>query len=371
MAGRSIPTTAVRGRVQTANVIIGFVLAGCILSFTSCDPSDQRRFLRGDNISRLETKLRTAGTPARYQNDICIIQPPLAPLGQGLVIKADGPLTQDSLETLRTAVETFFAENAIDAYKFVQVVPAFGSGKPEILHLTCRPRIEVVDTATAKDATAAASDTKGEVPADTVGNSSVAVAAKVASSPPRNSTGENRAYREGIFDLTLSSKWTRLPQEFLHDLKRGAVNAARELAEASKSADPKDVTAPVAAGFKLQDGSTRILLILSYQPSPTPVDREEMYRTNHDRVRWGIDTGRLKATSKGVSRTTIDSIPSLLVDIETENGARLQDYSLFVAAHPRGVHQLSFMSDTATFNRHSNELACILESIKIVQHPTK
>ena len=191
---------------------------------------------------------------------------------------------------------------------------------------------------------------------------------------PLYGISEDRTYHEGIFKVTMLSTWTRMPQQMLDEMKKNMVSGGRELAVASKSADPNDISheaIPFVSGFQLQDGNRRILLTFSGVSSPIIMNRDEMYKTNQERVKWGIDTGRLKKTSKGVSKMDIDGTPCLLQDIELREG-RMQDYSFFVPEYPRMVHGLSIISDDmATYNKHANDLASIIKSIKIVRKSLK
>ena len=194
-------------------------------------------------------------------------------------------------------------------------------------------------------------------------------------SVPFYGIAEDRTYHEGIFQLTLPSTWTKMPQQMIDEMKKAMISGGRELARASKSADPNDVsneTIPFVSGFQLQSGNKRILLTFSGVSLPTITNRDEMYKTNQDRVKWGIDTGRLKKTSKGVSKMDIAAIPCLLQDIETREGGRMLAYSFFVPEYPRMAYGLSIISDDmATYNKHANDLASIIKSIKIVRKSLK
>lgn len=191
---------------------------------------------------------------------------------------------------------------------------------------------------------------------------------------PLYGISEDSTYREGIFKVTLPSTWTRMPNQMLDEFKKNMISGGRDLARASKSGDPNDLSHEAitfVSGFQLQDGNRRLLLILSGLSSPIITNRDDMYKTNQERVKWGIDTGRLKKTSKGVSKIEVDGIPCLLQDIELREGC-LQDYSFFVPEYPRMVYGLSIISDDmATYNKHANDLASIIKSIKIVRKSLK
>ncbi len=186
---------------------------------------------------------------------------------------------------------------------------------------------------------------------------------------------EYTTYHEGIFQVTLPSTWTRMSDRMLEEAMKVAVAGGRELAEDSKSADPNDLsekTIRFVSGFQLQSASKRILLTFLGVTSPIIMDREDMYKTNAERVKWGINTGRLRKTSKGVSKLEIDGITCLLQDVETIEGGRLQMYSFFVPEYPKMIYSLQIIcDDVATFNRHAKDLSAIVKSIKVVKKTRK
>jgi hypothetical protein len=203
----------------------------------------------------------------------------------------------------------------------------------------------------------------------------IALALVFAWSLPTHCLAEGRVHEEGIFKVSLPPAWTRMPQEMLDEVKRNMVGGARELARASKSGNPGDYSheaVPFLSGFQLRDGKTGILLMFIGVSTPIPMTREEMYARNQERVKWGIETGRLAAGSKGVSRLDLDGVPSLLQDIEISDGSRMQVYSLFVSEHPRMQYVISVTSDdTATHHRHADELASIIKSLKVTRQPAE
>jgi hypothetical protein len=89
------------------------------------------------------------------------------------------------------------------------------------------------------------------------------------------SRSEDVQYREGIFQISLSKAWTRMPQTMLDEMTQTMITGGQELAIASKSADPNDInqsTIPFVSGFLLQDGSKRILMPLSGVTSPIAME---------------------------------------------------------------------------------------------------
>ena len=182
------------------------------------------------------------------------------------------------------------------------------------------------------------------------------------------------AYREGIFQVSLPATWTRMPDQMLDEMRKVMIEGGKELAEASKSADPNDLNEkaiPFVSGFQLQVDNKRILLIFAGVSSPVIMDRDEMYKTNDERVKWGIDTGRLKKTSKGVSKLDINDVPCLLQDIETKEGGRMMMYSFFVSEHPKMTYSVQFICDDPNmYDKYANDIASIIKSLKVVRKVT-
>ena len=194
-------------------------------------------------------------------------------------------------------------------------------------------------------------------------------------SVPARSICQEVAYREGIFQVSVPLAWTRMPDQMLDEMKKVMVGGGRELADASKSADPNDFSEksiPFVSGFQLQISKKRILLVFSGVSSPIIMNRDDMYKTNDERVKWGIDTGRLKRTSKGVSKLDIDGVPCLLQDIETKEGGRMQMYSFFVPEHPKMTYSVQIISDDIPmYDKYANDLASIIRSIRVIRKTQK
>ncbi len=190
-------------------------------------------------------------------------------------------------------------------------------------------------------------------------------------SVPRQGVCEDMNYQEGVFQVNISSDWTRMPDEMLSEMREVMIGGGRDLAESSNLADPNDINEkaiPFVSGFQLQRGDKRILLTFSGVDSPVVMDREEMFETNTERVQWGIDTGRLKKTSKGVSKLELDGIPCLLQDIETQQGGRMQMYSFFIPEHPKMLYSVQIIcDDKETWDAQAEDLSAIIEAIKVVR----
>jgi hypothetical protein len=183
-----------------------------------------------------------------------------------------------------------------------------------------------------------------------------------------NGVSFGATFREGVFEVTLPSSFARVSEPKLDELRRTMMGGARELAEASKSADPRDIEKGMSflSAFQNQDG--KLLLVLIGMQSPVVMDRDEMYRTNSERIKWGIDSGRLRKTSKGVSKLSIDGVPCLLQEIETPAGARMQTYLFFLPEAPRATFQFAITcDDNATWDRNVRDIEAIIKSLKVIR----
>lgn len=176
-------------------------------------------------------------------------------------------------------------------------------------------------------------------------------------------------FREGVFEVNLPSSFDRVSSPKLNELRRTMMGGVRELAEASKLADPRDISQKGLAflsAFQTQDG--KLLLVFMGMQSPVVMDRDEMYRANSERIRWGIDSGRLRKTSKGVSKLSIDGVPCLLQDMEAQGGGRGQTYLFFIPEAPRATFQFAIIcDDLATYDAHAQDMEAIIASLKIIR----
>jgi hypothetical protein len=175
-------------------------------------------------------------------------------------------------------------------------------------------------------------------------------------------------FREGIFQVNLPSSISRVSKSKLDELQRTMMGGIKELAEASKLADPRDIEKGVSFLSAFQNPNGKLLLVFMGMPSPTPMDLSEMYRTNSERIRWGIDSGRLRKTSKGVSKLSIDGVPCLLQDIETQTGGRMQTYLFILPEAPKGTFQFGIIcDDNATYDTNARDIDAIIKSLKIIR----
>lgn len=107
---------------------------------------------------------------------------------------------------------------------------------------------------------------------------------------------------------------------------------ASKLAEKSKTAGAEQFTEQNFTMFAAYATVTEDLLIIMYQEQlPVTKDREVMLELNTQRINWGIASGYLSPTSKGVTKLNIDGIPSLLMDVVLPTGERLQTYMFFIS----------------------------------------
>jgi hypothetical protein len=176
-------------------------------------------------------------------------------------------------------------------------------------------------------------------------------------------------FREGIFEVNLPSSFTRVSASKLDELRRTMMGGVRELAEASRLADPRDISAKglsFLSAFQNQGGKP--LLVFIGMQSPVVMDRDDMYKTNSERIKWGIESGRLRSTSKGVSKLRVAGVPCLLQDIEVQEGGRMQTYLFFIPEAPKAAFQFAVIcDDLATYHANAQDLEAIVASLKIVR----
>ena len=107
-----------------------------------------------------------------------------------------------------------------------------------------------------------------------------------------------------------------------------------------------------------------MLFVLLGDKSPVDMNRDEMFKTNSERIRWGKNSGQLSSDSKGVSKLDIDGIPSLLMDIVSPKGERLQTYTFFVPNHPKHSFAITFKTPKGQYQA---TIDGILGSLKIAR----
>ena len=87
-----------------------------------------------------------------------------------------------------------------------------------------------------------------------------------------------------------------------------------------------------------------------------------------EKIRWGIDSGRLRKSSKGVSKLSIDGVPCLLQDIETQAGGRMQTYLFFLPEAPKATFQFAIIcDDNATWDANVRDIEAFIKSLKITR----
>jgi hypothetical protein len=151
---------------------------------------------------------------------------------------------------------------------------------------------------------------------------------------------------------------------------RRALNAgSRGLAQSSGLADPRDVSEKGMSFFAaFRSANGRLTWVFTGNQIDQPTSIDEMSRTNAERVRWGIDSGQLKRSSRGVSRATIDGVPCLLQDIDHASGARLRTWLCFVPEAPRAHFSVNVIcEDAATCEQHWVDVNGVLRDMKIVR----
>jgi hypothetical protein len=177
-----------------------------------------------------------------------------------------------------------------------------------------------------------------------------------------NETSEERC-TEGIFTFEAPFNLKKIQGARAENLKSQMMQGGRELAEASRTADPNLFTKSSLTFFSAYElAGGDFLFILMGVESPVEMNRDEMFNANSERIRWGKDSGQLSSESKGVSKLDIDGIPSLLMDIVSSNGERMQTYTFFIPDHPKHSFAIAFKS---TGGKNQATIDGILSSLKI------
>ena len=152
-----------------------------------------------------------------------------------------------------------------------------------------------------------------------------------------------RRCTEGIFTFQAPSNLTKIQGPRVQSLKSQMIQGGAELAKASGTADPHLFAESSLTFFSAYESAKGdILFILLGDKSPGYMNRDEMFSTNSERIRLGKNSGQLSRDSKGVSKLDIDGIPSLLMDIVSTNGERLQTYTFFVPGYPKHSFAINF-----------------------------
>ena len=148
--------------------------------------------------------------------------------------------------------------------------------------------------------------------------------------------GDGAVVREGVFVFQVPRGLSRIPLADLERLKTGMIASGRELAIMSDSADPELFKKEYLRFFSgYQSANGQVMIIMAGEESPVSMNREEMFRTNEERIDWGKNAGQLSGDSKGVTKLSIDGVPALLMDIVSLEGERLQTYTFFHSSYPK------------------------------------
>ena len=147
------------------------------------------------------------------------------------------------------------------------------------------------------------------------------------------------------------------------------MGGSHELAETSKLADPRDISEKGLSFLSAFENQNRkLLLVFMGMQSPVVMNRDKMYQANKERIKWGIDSGRLRSTSKGISKLSIDGVPCLLQDIESQVGGRMQTYLFFLSEAPKGTFQVAIIcDDNVKCDASTRDMEAIIKSLKVVR----
>ena len=181
---------------------------------------------------------------------------------------------------------------------------------------------------------------------------------------PQETTSE-KTHTEGIFTFKAPANLRKIQGPRAESLKSQMIQGGRELAEASGSADPNLFTESSLTFFAAYElGAGDSIFALVGDKLPVEMNRDEMFNTNSKRIQWGRNAGQLSSDSKGVSKLDIDGIPTLLMDIVSPNGERLQTYTFFVPNLPRHSFAITFKSPKGEDQKTIDD---ILKSLKIAR----
>lgn len=176
-----------------------------------------------------------------------------------------------------------------------------------------------------------------------------------------------KTFKEGIFQVSMPSHFTKVTGRKLKEFRSQYMNGGQELAEASKSADPKVLDKISLSFFSAYDTSQgKVSIFFAGIQTPVVMNRDEMYKTNAERIEWGINSGRLSKNSKGVTKLTIDHVPSLFMDIETIGGGRLLTYLFFVSENPKYSFQIGIVCNKGHYGKNEGIIKSIVNSVKIM-----
>jgi len=176
-------------------------------------------------------------------------------------------------------------------------------------------------------------------------------------------------YTEGVFKIAIPSNFTKLTGKLLDEFKEIMIKGGQELARVSKTADPNEINEQQFCFFSVFHNPTgKLLVVLTGYHNSVIMDRDEMYKINAQRIAWGIKSGRLSSSSKGVSKLIIDNIPCLLMDIEAIGGARMLTYLFFVPEYPKHSFVIDIICENSScYEENKNVIATIVNSIKIIR----
>lgn len=185
----------------------------------------------------------------------------------------------------------------------------------------------------------------------------------------RGQLPHNQMVREGVFVFEVPRHFSRIPTADLERLKTTMLTGGRELAIMSKSADPqlfKEEYLTFFAGYQSAKGRIRITMVGEKPPESMTesMNRNEMFRTNKERIEWGKKTGKLSIDSKGVSKITIGGVPSLLMDIVSQKGERLQTYLFFHSSYPNHSFAVNIMGENAEYRKYAKIIAAFINTLK-------
>lgn len=192
---------------------------------------------------------------------------------------------------------------------------------------------------------------------------------KQPSGDKKASGGQQRdksVVREGVFVFEVPRDFSRIPVADLEGLKTAMYAGGRELAIMSNSADPqlfKEEYLTFFAGYQVEN--RRVQIIMMGEELPVSMERDDMFRTNAERIEWGKKAGQLSKESAGVTRLKIGGVPALLMDIVSLQGERLQTYTFFHSDYPKHSFAISIKVEKRGYGNHAQSIEALINTVKL------
>ena len=168
---------------------------------------------------------------------------------------------------------------------------------------------------------------------------------------------QQKTYSEGVFHITLPATYERAPDgPLLETVKKQFMG------------QHADLQLSFFRFFAKLTTEGLFIFVLEYQRSG-PVDLNMIYGSYVKKFKQDCESGALAKTSRGVSKVTLDGLPSILIDRETAKGSRIIYYYFALPEYPSKFFSFGISARIDTFNAHETELGEIIKSLKIKRSP--